>query len=194
MTVALGTVWVVNGGDDTVSRFNEGGKALGSATKVGRGPHDIAADAAGAWVTNGEDGTVTRLDADGRAQGKPIRVGRDPAGILLADGVAWVTNRSDNTVSRIDATEGEVIGDPIGVGRAPSGLAAGDGAIWVTNTADGTVAPARSRDRRPHRRPAPGGQGARRRHDGRVLGVGRRRDRVRSAVRAPTGVIQPRAD
>jgi YVTN family beta-propeller protein len=138
VAVTLDTVWVA-GGDDTVRRLDAEGAALGEPADVGRGPHAIAADAAGAWVTNGEDGTVTRLDGDGQPQGDPIRVGSDPAGILIADGAVWVSNRSDNSVSRIDVRTGDLLGEPIAVGRAPTGLAAGGGAIWVANTADGTV-------------------------------------------------------
>ncbi len=130
LVYAAGSVWVANGREQTVSRFNPGTFAEGPIhrTSVGEAPQAVAFGDGAIWVANSDD-TVTRVDT-GTYATSTIPVGHSPAAIAFGDGSVWVAE-SGGTVSRIDPATRKVVGT-IHLGNAPSGIAIGYGRIWVT--------------------------------------------------------------
>ena len=101
---AVGSLWVANGGDQNVFRFNpttfsEG--LAGTPTTVGERPAALAFGDGAIWVANGGDDTVTRIDAASHSASTIPGVGHRPAAIAFGDGAVWVAS-GDGSVSRID--------------------------------------------------------------------------------------------
>ena len=128
---AVGSVWVANGLEQTVSRFTPATFSEGPVrvTSVGERPAGITFGDGAIWVANRADDTVTRIDP-GSYSTYTIEVGRDPVAIAFGDGAVWVAN-SGGTVSRIDPVTRTVV-KTIDVGNAPAGIAVGNGSVWVT--------------------------------------------------------------
>jgi YVTN family beta-propeller protein len=129
---AEGAVWVANGGESTVYRFNPATFETAPVAKptVGRQPSAIAYGEGSIWVTNSGDGTVSRLDPSSNSA-RTIPVGRRPSAVAVGLGAVWVANADDGTVSRIDPRSNTVV-KTIHIGNRPAGLAVGDGFVWVT--------------------------------------------------------------
>ena len=132
IAVGAGSVWVANGGESTVERFNprtfeEG--PIGPPITVGDRPTAIAFGEGAAWVANGGDDTVIRIDPEGNSV-RSIPVGNEPAAVAVGAGAVWVANAGDGTVSRIDPVTYKV--ETIDVGGAPAGIAVAAGRVWVT--------------------------------------------------------------
>jgi YVTN family beta-propeller protein len=134
VAVGGGSVFVADGGGDTVSELGPDGEPVGEIS-VALNPAEIAVNGKGVWVANTGSDTVSRIN---EASIQSIPVGDEPYGLASGAGAVWVTNRADGTVSRIDLSESSA-GDPIPVGAEPKGIAVGDDAVWVANTTDGTV-------------------------------------------------------
>ena len=62
--VGEGSVWVLNGNTQTVSKIDPefGGVTATIPLGIGSNPSDIAAGAGGVWVANSGNGTVARID------------------------------------------------------------------------------------------------------------------------------------
>jgi YVTN family beta-propeller protein len=134
-----GSVWVVNSGDDTVSRIDADRKRVTETIDVGGNPDSVAVGAGSVWVTNTGDGTVSRIDGrSGRVQEPSIPVGSKPEGITVGFGTVWVVNSGEDTVATVDIRSNRPSADRIRVGREPRDIEAGEGAVWVTDR-DGTV-------------------------------------------------------
>jgi YVTN family beta-propeller protein len=132
VVVASGSVWVVNSGDATVTRFSprtyEGG-AIGRPIRVGRRPAGIAVGEGAVWVANTGGNAVTRIDPHTNST-STIPVGAGPTAVTVGGGLVLVANTSAGTVSRIDPVRNEVVGT-IKIGNAPSGIVFGDDVVWV---------------------------------------------------------------
>jgi YVTN family beta-propeller protein len=138
ITSGNGSLWVTNPDAETVTRIDEGTKAV-IDIPVGSAPAGIAAGEGVIWVVESGGPTVSRISPDtDRVVGDPIGVGNGPGGIAVGEGAVWVTNRFDGTVSRIDPDRGEVVKE-ISVGLDPSGIAVGFGSVWVVLAASNTV-------------------------------------------------------
>ncbi len=131
---AVGAVWVANGGDATVYRFNPetftSGPVGGNPTTVGLQPSSIAYGEGSIWVTNAGDGTVSQIDPASNSV-RTIEVGKRPSAVAVGGGAAWVANAGDGTVSRIDPQTNTVV-KTIHTGNLPAGLAVSGGFVWVT--------------------------------------------------------------
>jgi YVTN family beta-propeller protein len=127
---ANGAVWVANGGDQTVYRFNPGTFEEGPlrTISVGQKPAGVAFGAGAIWVANAGDETVTRIDPSDYST-YTIEVGHSPTAVAAGAGAIWVASR-DGTISRIDSSKRKVV-KTIDVGNAPSGIAVGGGLVWV---------------------------------------------------------------
>jgi serine/threonine-protein kinase len=131
-------VWVVNSGDDTITKIDNAGKA-GSPVAAGRSPEAVAVGEGGIWVTNAF-GALTRIDpATGRADPEPIELNTDPYAVAAGAGSVWVANGLANSVTVIDPEGSDTVGSPIRVGLSPYALAVGEGTVWVANHDSGTV-------------------------------------------------------
>jgi len=131
-------VWVVNSGDDTITKIDNAGKA-GSPVAAGRSPESVAVGEGGIWVTN-SFGSLTRIDpATGRADPEPIKLTTDPYAVAAGAGSVWVANGLANSVTVIDPENRSTVGSPIRVGISPYALAVDQDTVWVTNHDSGTV-------------------------------------------------------
>src|SRR5205809_6487188 len=88
------SVWVVNLGDDTVTKLRAKDGANQGTFGVGNSPSHAAYDGANIWVTSSLDNTVTKLRAaDGTLLGI-FAAGAAPEGIVFDGANLWITNGS----------------------------------------------------------------------------------------------------
>jgi ABC-type transport system substrate-binding protein/DNA-binding SARP family transcriptional activator/streptogramin lyase len=140
ITFAAGSLWVANGGTNTVMRIDPRAHIVVREVEVGTDPVAIAATGSDVWVVNASDGTVDRINTNvNRVVGKPIKVGNQPGAIAAGPNGVWVANTGDDTVQRIDPDSSKA--DPaIAVGGGPDGVLAADAdSVWVANGLDATV-------------------------------------------------------
>jgi YVTN family beta-propeller protein len=90
---AYGSVWVVNGLQNSLWRIDPQTNAVVREIPVGQSPSAIAAGAGALWVANTGDGTVSRVDPETRSVTNTIEVGHRPLGVLVHDDLVWVTVR-----------------------------------------------------------------------------------------------------
>jgi YVTN family beta-propeller protein len=130
--LAYGSLWVVNSGDATVTRYDvrtyEGGP-VGKPIRVGRKPSAITYAHGAIWVTDTADDAVTRINPNTNDT-STIRVGDGPTAVAAGGGLVWVANTTAGTISRIDPVSNEVT-RTINVGNAPSGMVFAGGSLWV---------------------------------------------------------------
>ena len=145
LAVGVGSVWVINSDDLTLSMVVEKDVKAGDSTRALSGPPTGIAYGAGAvWVTTqfgqstGEPGAVVRIDPGEPGGGRRIEVGDGVAAIAFGDGAVWFANEIKNTVSSIDPASNGVTAT-IPVGSDPTAVAVGGGSVWVANTLDSSV-------------------------------------------------------
>jgi len=103
------SVWVTNGGDDTVSRVSATAPyAVTNTITVGALPFFLAVspDGSSVWVANNAAGrgtTISRISTSTNLVTNTITVGSGPIGVAVSpDGSSvWVTNETSSSVSRI---------------------------------------------------------------------------------------------
>jgi YVTN family beta-propeller protein len=147
------SVWVVNSGEDTISRIDArtnlvlstipvdlSATQFLSAVTVGFGALWVTVLGYDASLVDEVGGVVLRIDpVSGSTIGNPIPVGRGAYNVAASTDAVWVSNALDGTLTRIDAYAGQVVAT-IQTGGFPDGIVAGFGSIWVANQADGKVA------------------------------------------------------
>ncbi len=133
-----GALWVINAGDDTVSRVDPRTHAVQRVIDVGHTPQALAVTGHDLWVANFADGTVSRINVPAARVVETLHVGSGPAAVAAGPGGLWVANSGDNTIQRIDTSSGAV-GDPVDVGDGPDGLAVDAMSVWVANGRAGSV-------------------------------------------------------
>jgi YVTN family beta-propeller protein len=126
----IGSLWVVNAENSTVTRFNPPTYGVATTISVGRLPSGVAVGGGSVWVTDEAGDAVSRIDPVTNSV-TTIPVGRAPVGIAYGAGAVWVANSGDGSVSRIVPSSNTVVAT-IRVGNSPSGIAFGAGAVWVT--------------------------------------------------------------
>jgi peptide/nickel transport system substrate-binding protein len=89
VAVGAGRVWVTNGPDGSVSRFDPGS---GKVRKfpVGESPVGIAYGNGAVWVANGTDGNVSRIDPKTNST-REVAVGNQPTALTVAGRQVWTT-------------------------------------------------------------------------------------------------------
>jgi YVTN family beta-propeller protein len=128
----LGSVWVANSVDGTVSRVDPLREER-PVIQVPGAPGGIAAGEGAVWVTDATGHTLSQISAESNTVVRDdIRVGNGAGPVAVGEGAVWVGNALDGTVSRVDPERG-VETDVVRVGGRPEGLAVGAGSIWVTN-------------------------------------------------------------
>ena len=155
-----GSLWVLNGGDDTVSQVNPTSHALGQVLDVGHDPQSLAVTGDDLWVANFSDGTVTRINLLAAKVVATVHVGSGPAAIAAGPAGLWVANSGDNTIRRIDPRTGAP-GVPVDVGDGPDGLAVDGTSVWVSNGRAGSVTRIEARTRQQMSAPIRVGTGPR---------------------------------
>ena len=163
VTVAGGTVWVSNKGDDTLSRLDaRTGRRKGAAVPTGDQPKESTVSDGVLWVPHAASDEVIGYDVT-RAL-RPRRIARLPVGNHPSDAVAgggriWIPLEFDDRLVSLDPRRRALIGEPITVGREPGDVEYAAGKVWVTNFQDDTVVRVHPRTRRLLGRPIHVGNG-----------------------------------
>jgi DNA-binding SARP family transcriptional activator len=128
-----GSIWIVNAGDETVSRLDPATGKLVEAVPVGERPGGVAVGNGAVWVANYGSDTVSRIPltpAGGRlAVSSTIPVGDGPTSVAAGAGAVWVAN-ADGTLSRIDPMTESVTSVELGDVR-PVDIVVARGAVWI---------------------------------------------------------------
>jgi streptogramin lyase len=138
-----GSIWVTNGGDDSVVRVDPL-RRVGRTIRVPGNPNDVTVGRGGVWVTS-SDGTLTRIDpgtnvttATDISETAPV-----PMGLAVDDQeVVFVTalyckiqscpKGFQSVLARIDASSGSVTSVRLPRYFPPSSVIATDGTLWMT--------------------------------------------------------------
>ncbi len=140
LTVASGSVWVVDAGLQMVWRFDQqngarqGGIRVPNAADV---PRAIVGAAGAIWVLDNFDDTVVKIDpSKDRVVDSTSLPGASPVAIGAGAGSIWVLS-SNGTVTAIDPST-DSIRQTFFVAKTVNGLAVGDGSVWIAAvTGDG---------------------------------------------------------
>jgi YVTN family beta-propeller protein len=132
VATGLGSVWVANSVDGTVSRIDPNREER-PVIRVPGTPGGVAAGEGAVWVTDATGHTLAQISADSNTVVRDdIAVGNGAGAVAVGEGAVWVANTLDGTVSRVDPERG-VETDVVRVAGRPEALAAGAGSIWVAN-------------------------------------------------------------
>jgi YVTN family beta-propeller protein len=140
VAIGEGSVWVVNGGDDTVSRIDPVSGKVTATIHVGKGANSIAFGEGAVWVANWSERSISRIDpADDKVS--TISVDDPPLAIAVGDGDLWVIGGNPGgrgTLRELDAnTHGSMWESSLPFGPAPGpgtfGMGEGKGSIWIGN-------------------------------------------------------------
>jgi YVTN family beta-propeller protein len=132
VATGLGSVWVANSVDGTVSRIDPNREER-PIIRVPGTPGGVAAGEGAVWVTDATGHTLAQISADSNTVVRDdIAVGNGAGAVAVGEGAVWVANTLDGTVSRVDPERG-VETDVVRVAGRPEALAAGAGSIWVAN-------------------------------------------------------------
>jgi len=145
---ALGTAFVANNGDDTVSVFSTPSLTLLNTLGVGPGPENVAVDQSTYTVYVTDNGGNTLSVIQPRLGGgfavTTVNVGFEPVGVAVdpMTNDVWVTNSGAGTVSVLSGLTYNTL-QTIKVGGSPTGIAISDAnnEALVANAATNTVTP-----------------------------------------------------
>lgn len=137
VVAGLGSVWVANTLDGTVSRVDRQRRQVVTIDVRGA-PAALALGAGSLWVADGDARSVAQVDPGTNKVVQRIDVVNAPNAVAYADGALWVASGVDGTLDRvgIDRAPGK---RAIAVGSNPTAIAAGAGALWVASEEAGTV-------------------------------------------------------
>ncbi len=132
VATGLGSVWVANSVDGTVSRILPDRDERPVIPVTGT-PGGLAVGEGAVWVTDATGHTLSQISPDSNTVVRDdIVVGNGAGAVAVGEGAVWVANTLDGTVSRVDPERG-VETDVIRVAGRPDALAVGAGSIWVAN-------------------------------------------------------------
>ena len=93
ISFGLGSVWVANGLDSTVSRINPATDTVAATIPVGDGPDALAIVGDSVWVANGSSSTLTKIDATSDSATTSISMGGSPVALASVGKGLWVATR-----------------------------------------------------------------------------------------------------
>jgi YVTN family beta-propeller protein len=132
VVTGLGSVWVANSVDGTVSRILPD-RDERPVIRVTGTPGGLAVGEDAVWVTDATGHTLSQISPDSNTVvGDDIAVGNGAGAVAFGEGAVWVANTLDGTVSRVDP-ERRVETDVVRVAGRPDAIAVGAGSIWVAN-------------------------------------------------------------
>src|SRR3954454_5191862 len=101
LAAKLGSVWVTNSGDGTVTPVDPKTLKPGKPVNVGADPRAIGVVGDSLYVTNTGESTVSKI-TPGQGLTDTIGVGSGPRGVAAGPGGVWISNGDDDSVSVID--------------------------------------------------------------------------------------------
>jgi serine/threonine protein kinase len=144
--VAVGdSVWVVNQGDDTITRVSTADATpKGEAVKILEAPFRVAGDSKALWAISASASDAAGIDPTASSpKPKTATLQQDPYDIAVGEGSVWVvTNSSGPGASgrlvQLDPASGERRA-VASVGTSLTGVATGHGAVWVLDGEGGVL-------------------------------------------------------
>lgn len=138
---SLGSGWIVNRGDSTVTTYAPSVISAAGATialEGNAGASFVDATSSFAFVTESNLNRVAIIDASQRVARAFVPVGNNPVAVAARpDSLkAYVLNNGDSTVSVISTQENAVIGAPIPVGVSPVAIAIQTGGAYAYVASD----------------------------------------------------------
>jgi virginiamycin B lyase len=134
---ALGSLWVTNFNDGTVSRVDPVAARVVATIPVGQGPITALEAGNAIWVANYLGGSVSRIDPDSNKVTATGATEAKPVGLTVVGAVLWAFSQSTATATLVDtATANPVATVPTGVRAGWSTAYAGW--IWVSDFQGGT--------------------------------------------------------
>ncbi len=129
-TDSAGAVWVTNGGNNSVSKFQSNGTPISGSSGFTAGgfsnPAALAIDQNGnAWVANKGNSSITMLNPTGSTGTVYTGNGLNaPTSVAIdASGYVWAANSGASSVSAFTSTGGTVLGSPYTGGGISSPVA-----------------------------------------------------------------------
>ena len=140
LAAGLGSLWVPNCGDSTVSRLNlKDGKVQATLPYgVPESEGGIATGAGSLWMMTDKNGTLARIDPATNKVVAEIHVAPGSYAVAFGEDAVWVTSTEKSLVTRVNART-NLIEATIPVGPRPRFLNTGEGAVWTINQGDGSV-------------------------------------------------------
>jgi hypothetical protein len=131
LTVAYGTVWVVDDFSATLTAFDESNGKVRDSVGIPGSLDDVVAGSDSVWVLDHEAGVVSVVDPDSLSVLDTVRVGGDERDIVFGASAVWLADGSDRSVTRIDpvnmqTAHFEVAGEALHVT-----VDRGTGDLWV---------------------------------------------------------------
>jgi YVTN family beta-propeller protein len=141
VAAGLGSLWVGNIDDKTLSRIDLKTRRVVRTIPLGATPSAIAVGADAVWVVHGLRGRITRVDpqfytTESRAVTKNA-IYYSSAGVTTEAGSVWAVF-GDSTLARVDPATLRTTDSTL-AGQGPAGIVAYNGSIWVSNAGDSTV-------------------------------------------------------
>lgn len=140
LAAGLGSLWVPNCGDRTVTRVSlKDGKVEATLPfGVPESEGGIATGAGSLWMMIDKQGTLARIDPATNKVVAEIYVAPGSYAVTFGEGAVWVTSTEKSVVTRVNPRT-NVIEATIPVGPGPRFVNTGEGAVWTVNQGDGTV-------------------------------------------------------
>jgi YVTN family beta-propeller protein len=141
VTVGIGSIWVGNVDDRSLTRIDPARRAAAATISLDRRtPTGLAVGAGSVWVAHGRSGELSRVEPRFGEIARVVVTDRpyaSPYGSVSFDaGLVWVVY-GDSTLARLRGS-GRLTGSTL-TGGSPSGVVAGDGAVWVANSGGASV-------------------------------------------------------
>jgi peptide/nickel transport system substrate-binding protein len=135
LAAAIGSVWVVDAKDETVSRLEPSRNRV-VTIPVGSDPVALAFGDGALWVAERGDGTVAQISPQSNKVIRRIESVNAPSALAVGYGSVWIGSAVDHTVARVRPDGSQVV---IHLGAPPSAIAIGAGAVWITSEETGTL-------------------------------------------------------
>jgi protein kinase-like protein len=102
LTVADGTIWVVDDFAGTLTAFNESTMKVRDAVEIPGSLDGVVAGGGSVWVLDHEAGVVSVVNPESLAVIDTVRVGGDERDIVFGAEAVWLADGSDRSITRID--------------------------------------------------------------------------------------------
>jgi YVTN family beta-propeller protein len=141
VTVGIGSIWVGNLDDRSLTRIDPLRRAAAATLSLDRRtPTGLDVGAGSVWVAHGRSGELSRVEPRFGEITRVVVTERPyaaPFGSVSFDaGLVWAVY-GDSTLARMRAS-GRLSGSTL-AGGSPSGVIAGEGAVWVANSGGASV-------------------------------------------------------
>jgi YVTN family beta-propeller protein len=141
VAAGLGSLWVGNIDDKTLSRIDLNTRRVVRTIPLGATPTAIAVGAGAVWVVHGLRGRITRVDPQFYSTRSRAVTDKaiyfSSAGVTSAAGSVWAVF-GDSTLARVDPATLRTTDSTL-AGQGPAGIVAYNGSIWLSNAGDSTV-------------------------------------------------------